>query len=209
MAASSTDDFPTQLAALLGKRKVAQIRKTDENPPRISIIDVIATMSGKDKNQAAEDLRRISTGHPEVKAICFDFKFPGRGQRDTPVTDAKGIVEIIMLQTTKQAARVRRQAAELLCRYLGGDLALVDEVCRIRGFQEEMAVQKPEDPRRIFGEAVEATGGTNGGMAHSLRFQGLGQQPELITSIGPDSSMGPKCCAYPFVEHFFSLYPPH
>ena len=60
----------------------------------MSIIDVIATISGKDKNQAAEDLRRISTGHPEVKAICFDFKFPGRGQRDTPVTDAKGIVKI-------------------------------------------------------------------------------------------------------------------
>ena len=73
MAASSTDDIPTQLAALLGKRRVAQIRKTDENPPRISIIDVIATISGKDKNQAAEDLRRISAGHPEVKAICFDF----------------------------------------------------------------------------------------------------------------------------------------
>ena len=80
MAASSTDDVPTQLAALLGKLKVAQIRKTDENPPRISIIDVIATISGKDKNQAAEDLRRISAGHPEVKAICFDFKFPGRSR---------------------------------------------------------------------------------------------------------------------------------
>ena len=91
---------------------------------------------------SASHLRRISARRPEVKAICFDFKFPGRGQRDTPVTDAKGIVEIIMLQTTKQAARVRRQAAELLCRYLGGDLALVDEVCRIRGFQEEMAVQR-------------------------------------------------------------------
>ena len=87
-------------------------------------------------------LGRISARRTEVKAICFDFKFPGRGQRDTPVTDAKGIVEIIMLQTTKQAARVRRQAAELLCRYLGGDLAFVDEVCRIRGFQEEMAVQR-------------------------------------------------------------------
>ena len=88
--------MPTQLAALLGKKKVAQIRKTDENPPRISIIDVIATISGKDKNHAAEDLRRISTGHPEVNAICVDFKFPGRGQRDTPVTDANGIVEITM-----------------------------------------------------------------------------------------------------------------
>ena len=47
----------------------------------------------KDKTQATEDLRRISTAHLEVKAICFDFKFPGRGQRDTPVTDAKGIVD--------------------------------------------------------------------------------------------------------------------
>ena len=62
-----------------------------------------------------------------------------------------------MLHTTKQAARVRRQAAELLCRYLGGDISLVDEVCRLRGFQEELAVQAPDDPRRAFGEAVEST----------------------------------------------------
>ena len=144
MAASSTDDIPTQLAALLGKRRVAQIRKTDENPPRISIIDVIATISGKDKNQAAEDLRRISTGRPEVKAIYFDFKLPCRGQRDTPVTDAKEIVEITMLQTTTQAAPLHRQAAELLCRYLGGDLPLVDEVCRLCGLQDELAAQRPD-----------------------------------------------------------------
>ena len=109
MAASSTDDVPTQLAALLGKKKVAQIRKTDENPPRISIIDVIATISGKDKNQAAEDLRRISTGHPEVKAICFDVKFPGRGQRDTPVTDAKGIVKIKRAAGRQEGDRRRQE----------------------------------------------------------------------------------------------------
>ena len=83
----AADDIPTQLAALLGKKKVAQIRKTDENPPRISIITVIATINGKDKNHAAEDLRRISAGHTGVNAICVDSKFPGRGQRDTPVTD--------------------------------------------------------------------------------------------------------------------------
>ena len=85
------------------------------------------------------------------------FRFPGRGQRETSVVDVKGIVEIVMLLPGRHAARVRRQAAELLCRYLGGDLALVDEVCRIRGFQEELAVQAPEDPRRLFGEVVEAT----------------------------------------------------
>ena len=43
-----------------------------------------AAINGKDKNQASEDLRRISTAHPEVQAICLDFKFPRRGQRDTP-----------------------------------------------------------------------------------------------------------------------------
>ena len=39
MAASSGDDVPTQLAALLG-REIFRIRKTDETPPRVSIIDV-------------------------------------------------------------------------------------------------------------------------------------------------------------------------
>ena len=70
-------------------REVAQIRKTDENPPRISIIDAIATINGKDKNQAAEDLRRIVARDPDVKANCFDIKFRDsrgrRGQKDTPV----------------------------------------------------------------------------------------------------------------------------
>jgi hypothetical protein len=57
-----------------------------------------------------------------------------------------------------QASRVRRKAAELLCRWLGGDLTIIDEVYRNRGLQEELAVQNPEDPRRLFGEAVEAAG---------------------------------------------------
>ena len=68
---------------------------------------------------------------------------------------ATGIIEIVLLLPGKQAALVRRPAAELLCRYLGGDLALVDEVCALRGFQEQLAVRAPGDPARTFGEAVE------------------------------------------------------
>ena len=151
---------------LLGRQKV-QIWETDEDPPRISIIDVIAVVTGKDKNQAAEDLRRLTARHPDVKANCFNVKFRDsrgrRGQKDTLVTDARGIVELIMLMTGSQAARVRRQAAELLVRYLGGDLGIIDEVCALRGLQEELAAERPDDPRRIFGEAVDATGGTSGG----------------------------------------------
>ena len=119
MAASSGDDVPTQLAALLG-REIFRIRKTDETPPRVSIIDVVMAVTGGSQHDAARSLRRLSDQYPEVGPNWSHLKFKGKGQRDTCVTDAKGIVEVIMLLPGQQAARVRRQAAELLCRYLGG-----------------------------------------------------------------------------------------
>ena len=149
-------DVQKKLSALLG-REVKQVRKTDETPPRVSVVDVAAVITGKDHNAAAQDLRRMSEKYPEVNAKCIDFKFPGQGQRKTRITDARGMVSVIMLLPGRHAARVRRQAADLLVRYLGGDLALVDEVCMIHGFQEELAIRAPEDPRRLFGEAVDAS----------------------------------------------------
>ena len=53
MAASSGDDIPTQLAALLGGRTV-QIRKTNESPPRISVIDVVEAITGQVKSNAGK-----------------------------------------------------------------------------------------------------------------------------------------------------------
>ena len=91
-------------------------------------------------------------------SICFIYKFSGKRQRNTPVTDARGIVEIVMLLPGTQTARIWRQAAELMVRYIGGDLSLVGEICAIRDFQEELAAKTPTDPRRILGEVAEARG---------------------------------------------------
>ena len=112
MAASSTDDIPTQLAALLGKRAV-HIRKTKELPPRVSIYDVIAAVTGLTGNHAGKAYRDLAMRYSEVHSIGVNFRFPGRGQRDTPVCEVRGIVEIIMLLSGHTAARVRHQAAEL------------------------------------------------------------------------------------------------
>ena len=182
MATSSGDDIPTQLAALLGKKKkVAQIRKTDETPPKISVIDVISAVTGKDARHAAEQLRRLVAQYPDVDSHCVHVKFPDsrgrRGQKDTPASGVRGVVEIVMLLQGHAAAKVRRQAAELLVRYLGGDLALVDEVCKIRGFQEELAFQAPEDPRRVFGEVAEASSSPSS----SLMTQALSDMNERLT----------------------------
>ena len=111
-----------------------------------------------------------------------------------------------MLLPGQGAARVRRQAAELLCRrdegpvgwrglspqgcgivglrpprWLGGDISLINEVCRARGFQEELAVRAPEHPARVFGEAVEAGGVAEAGPCESLIGRMLPSLLEKIT----------------------------
>ncbi len=42
---------------------------------------------------------------------------------------------------------------------MGGDLHIVDEVCRNRGLQQELAANAPEHPLRIFGQVVEGSAG--------------------------------------------------
>ena len=124
MGASSGEDLPMQLAVLLG-REAVQLRRTDETPPRVAVVDVAALITGKNHDAAAQDFRRMSEKYPDISAKCTDVKFPDshgrRGQWNTKVADAKGIVEIVMLLPGRRAARVRRQAAELLVRYLGGN----------------------------------------------------------------------------------------
>ena len=183
-AVSSGDDVPRQLAALLG-REAVRIRRTDENPPRVSIIDVTMAVSGGSQHDAAKSLRRLCDQYPEVGPNWSHLKFKGPGQRQTPVTEAKGIVEVIMLLQGQQAARVRRQAAELLCRWLGGDMAIIDEVCALRGFQDQLAVQAPEDPRRLFGAAVEASSSTGTQLVtvFSTMDQRLTNQEEMLARI--------------------------
>ena len=79
MAAASGDDIPAQLAALVGSNTV-HMRKTDENPPRISIVDAIVAVSGGSQHDAARNLRRMSDQYPEVGPNWPLFKFPGRPQ---------------------------------------------------------------------------------------------------------------------------------
>ena len=79
MAGSSGDDIPAQLAALLGKTSV-RIRKTNEMPPRVSVIDVISTITGKDARHAAQEVRSRCSQYPEVDQMLVHFRFPGRGQ---------------------------------------------------------------------------------------------------------------------------------
>ena len=90
-------DVRAQLSALLGKplARIGRIRKTDETPARISVIDVAALITGHNANYASEAVRIIYEKYPEVHEKIVDFLFPGQGQRKTPVTDVRGIVQTL------------------------------------------------------------------------------------------------------------------
>ena len=129
----------------LNEQALRQIRKTAVYPPRVSVYDVINAITEQSNPRIIWD--RLCTGFPEVVTYCNSFKCPGRGQQDTPVADARGITEIIMVLPGKAAAHFRKAAANVIVRYLGGDIGLVEEIAANRLAQENL----PEDhPARIF-----------------------------------------------------------
>ena len=131
---------------------VRGIRKTAEDPPRVSVLDVISAVTG-DVNNASHVYTRLRDQFPEVQSGITNFKFPGRGQRNTPITCVRGVVTIVMLLPGRAAARVRKHAASTLVRYLGGDLSMVDELAQNHLSQQEL---DEEDPARLFGQQVES-----------------------------------------------------
>ena len=58
-----------------------------------------------------------------------------------------------MLLPGRAAANVRKQAAGVLCRYLGADLSLIDELSAIHLAQQGL---DEDEPARLFGQQVES-----------------------------------------------------
>ena len=94
------------------------------------------------------------------------------------------MAELVFLMPGRQVGQVRRQTAELLCRRLGGYVTLIDEVCALRGLQDQLAVHAPDDPRRLFG-TVEASSCTGAQLASlfSTMNQRLTNQETLLARI--------------------------
>lgn len=82
---------------------------------RFSIFDVLVGFEVcKSSRNAPEVWKRIHTEHSEVITFCDNFKFPGRGQRETPVATEEGIYQVLMLCPGKKGAEFRAWAAKLV-----------------------------------------------------------------------------------------------
>ena len=82
---------------------MVQIRKTDEQPPRVAIYDVISALTGLSSNHAGKAYRDLAARYPEVHSLGVNFKFTGRGQRG---------LNCFLLEPRSPAPKPRRRRRE-------------------------------------------------------------------------------------------------
>lgn len=101
------------LSAFAGEFDGTPIRVTDDG--RFSVFDVLVAFGVADKKQNAQVVyNRIVASNSEVSTFCSNFKFPGRGQRETPVANEEGIYQILMLCPGSRGAEFRGWAAKVV-----------------------------------------------------------------------------------------------
>jgi hypothetical protein len=101
------------------------IRITATGQP--SVIDMIRVLGGQ--KDPSKFWRRLKEAHPEVRTICPNFKFPGPGQRLTPVArDKAAAYQILGHLPGACGDKYRKEAAELFVKALDNPAALVEKL---------------------------------------------------------------------------------
>ena len=103
--------------------------RVDQATQKGSVYDVVHIICNRPGNYASQTFSRLERAHPELTPKWCKLKIDGKG-RATPAADAATLVEIAWLCPGHAAAAFRRKGAESVCRMLGGDLSMVDEIQR-------------------------------------------------------------------------------
>lgn len=93
------------------------VPETEDLCGRYSVYDAIRLIAGTDTGHVSRVWSRIVAGHPAWKDLPR-YRFPGKGQKMTPVVDDTTLIMIVWALPGTDAKKFRRQCAELLPRLL-------------------------------------------------------------------------------------------
>ena len=125
---------------------------------KVSVTDVICASKKCSRCTAHNTYARLVTSG-KLAPIALS-KCPtnegrrGGSHKPIPIASAEEVVQL--LHALPGDTDFKRNAANVVVRYLGGDPTLATEVLENRAAQERLAVEAPDHPARIFGEAVES-----------------------------------------------------
>ena len=97
---------------------------------RGSVLDVVQIVTGYASRDVSQEYAKVRDKFPDLADKVAYIKFQGQGQRPTPVAHLSTLLEIAWLCPGKRAKEFRRTGAVTMCRALGGDLSLVEEIRR-------------------------------------------------------------------------------
>ena len=124
-----------------------EIRITSDK--QVSVFDLIKVVGGQaNPRKTWADI--LKNHKEEVVTFCYNLKFPGIGQKLTPVVNVQGMVKILFWLPGELAKQFRNKSAEVMVRYLGGDITLIDE---IKAIDQEHQVT-PNNIAQVFREEV-------------------------------------------------------
>ena len=101
----------------------AKIRRTEDG--RCSVYDLIRAVGQQDPYNV---WKRLKNEYPDILTLCQDIKFPGTKQKKTPAVNLQGWFQILPLLPGAMGKKYREEAAQLVTRYIQGDVTLAAEI---------------------------------------------------------------------------------
>ena len=113
---------------------------------KISIYDVMQYVCGYQSTHTTQTFKKVIQKFPEVYKSVVIWKFPGAGQRETYVTDSKGLLKILMHIPGRRSAVIRDRVADIANRYFAGDLSLCADIREINHKLNQLEESDPTNP---------------------------------------------------------------
>ena len=170
-----------------------EIRITSDK--MISVFDFIKVVGGqKNPHETWKDIKKKYKN--EVLGFSENLKFPGAGQKLTPVINVQGMVKLLFWLPGELAKQFRSKSAETMIRYLGGDLTLIDEIKTI----DQQHIDNPNNIAQVFRDEIQPP-----------QIQSLFNQDQINTSKQLINYFGNKndifyMFSFKFFENWYAKY---
>ena len=152
----------------------SEIRITQDK--KISVFDFIKVVGGQENPR--DTWNNIKKKYKkEVVEFLDNLKFPGAGQKLTPVVNVQGMVKLLFWLPGELAKQFRSKSAETMIRYLGGDLTLIDE---IKAIDNEHRIN-PNNIAQVFRNEVN-----NNSL---LNFNQVNNSKQLLSHFGSKTNV--------------------
>jgi hypothetical protein len=137
-----------------------EIRTTENN--QMSVFDFIRVVGGS--QNPSQTLKRMQKTYPEVIPMCYDFKFPGKGQRNTPVADKEGILRILNLLPGLAGKLYRQEAAKIVLAFYDAPaelaIAAIDRIEDDFDLKRVQARIEAKISNKNLNAAIQSAGGS-------------------------------------------------